>query len=124
MDPSKIPFNALIVGPRNSGKTQFLVSQPCRPFRDKLEYIVLICPTFAHNKTYYRFAEKDPRFFVVICKQNQVEKWVTVQNHHLFEGTNTLFFLDHCTISKDVKGRTSWSVSASAPGTAVSVCGW
>lgn len=88
----------------NSGKTQSLVSQPCGPFRDKFDCIVLICPTFAHNKTYYRFAEKDPRFFVVICKQNQVEKWLTVQKHHLFEGTNTLFFLDHCTTSKTSKG--------------------
>ena len=112
MDPSNIPFNVLIVGPRNSGKTQSLVSQLCGPLRDKFDYIVIICPTFAHNKTYYRFAEKDPRFFVVICKQNQVEKWLTVQKHHLFEGTNTLCTTTPLHHLKDVKGRTSWSVSA------------
>ena len=27
MDPSKIPFNALIVGPTNSGKSMFVVDQ-------------------------------------------------------------------------------------------------
>ena len=49
MDPGKIPFNALIVGPTNSGKTQFLVKQLCGPFNGKFDYIVLICPTFAYN---------------------------------------------------------------------------
>jgi len=52
MDPSKIPFNALIVGPTNSGKSRFVVDQIYGPFRFKFDYIVLICPTFAHNKTY------------------------------------------------------------------------
>ena len=27
MDPIKLPFNALIVGPTNSGKTQYLLNQ-------------------------------------------------------------------------------------------------
>ena len=45
MDPSKIPFNALIVGPTNSGKSRFVVDQLYGPFRRKFDYIVLICPT-------------------------------------------------------------------------------
>ena len=47
MDPENIPFNALIVGPTNSGQTQFLVNQLCGPFCGKFDYDVLICPTFA-----------------------------------------------------------------------------
>ena len=50
MDPSKIPFNALIVGPTNSGKSRFVVEQIYGTFRFKFDYIVLICLTFAHKR--------------------------------------------------------------------------
>ena len=105
MDPANIPFNALIVGPTNSGKTQFLVNQLCGPFCCKFDYVVLICPTFAYNKTLYRFAERDPRLYVIICKQHHVEIWLKAASF-LFEGTNTLIVLDDCASSKDVTGRT------------------
>jgi len=105
MDPSKIPFNALIVGPTNSGKSMFAVDQIFGPFRFMFDYIVLICPTFAHNKTYRRIGENDPRMYVIVCEQHGVEKWLKLVRW-LFEGTNTLIILDDCAASKDVKGRT------------------
>ena len=105
MDPANIPFNALIVGPTNSGKTQFLVNQLCGPFCGKFDYIVLIFPTFAYNKTLHRFAERDPRLYVIICEQHEVEYWLKAASFYL-EGTNTLIVLDACAASKDVKGRT------------------
>jgi len=105
MDPSKIPFNALIVGPTNSGKSRFVVEQIYGTFRFKFDYIVLICPTFAHNKTYYRIGENDPRMHVIMCEQHDVEKWLRLVRW-LFEGTNTLIILNDCAASKDVKGRT------------------
>ena len=105
MDPANIPFNALIVGPTNSGKTQFLVNQLCGRFCGKFDYVVLICPTFAYNKTLYRFAERDPRLYVIICEQHEVEIWLKVASFY-FEGTNTLIVLDDCASSKDVKGWT------------------
>jgi len=105
MDPGNIPFNALIVGPTNSGKTQFLVNQLCGPFCGKFGYFALICPKFAHNRTLYRFAERDPRLFVIICQQHQVELWLKAIST-FFEDTNILIVLDDCAASKDVKGRT------------------
>ena len=108
MDPQKIPFNTLIVGPTNSGKTQFLVNQLCGPFRGKFDYIVLVCPTFAHNKTLHRFGENDPRMFVIVCEQHEVETFLKLVSW-VFEGANTLI-LD-CAASKDVKGRTGQLVN-------------
>ena len=105
MDPSNIPFNALIIGPTNSGKTQFFVNQLQGPFKGKFEYIVLICPTFVYNRTLYRFGERDPRLYVIACEQHHVETWLKVASF-AFEGTNTLIILDDCAASKDVKGRT------------------
>jgi len=105
MDPQNIPFNALIVGPTNSGKTRFFVKQLFSPFRGKFDNIVLICPTFAApNRTLSRLAERDPRMKVINCEQHQVENWLKVASFY-HEGDNTLIVLDDCAASKDVKGR-------------------
>jgi len=66
---------------------------------------VLICPTFAHNNTLYGFAERDPRLYVIICEQHQVELFLKLASFY-FEDTNTLIVLDDCATSKDVKDRT------------------
>ena len=110
MDPSKIPFNALIVGPTNSGKTKYIVNQLRGPFREMLDYIVLICPTFVHNKTSKGFVHNDPRIFVINCSQHEVEGFLKLATL-CFEGKFTLIILDDCAASKDVKGRTSQLVS-------------
>ena len=109
MEPGKpmvdIPFNALIVGPTNSGKSKFVVDQLYGPFRHRFDYIVLICATFAHNKTNHRTGKNDPRMFVIICAQHEVESWLKLVSL-LFEGTNTCLIFHDCAASKDVKGRT------------------
>ena len=105
MDSTKLPFNAIIVGPTNSCKSRFVANQIYGPFRSRFEYIVLICPMFSHNKTYHRIGENDPRMFVIICAQHKVENWLKLVSR-FFEGTNTLVILDDYAASKDVKGRT------------------
>ena len=97
MDPRKLPFNALIVGPTNSGKTQYLLNQLHGPFRGEFDYIVLVCPTFV-------------RIFVIACQQHEIESWLKLASY-FFKKTNTLFVLDHCAASKAVKGRTSQLVN-------------
>ena len=83
MDPVNIPFNALIVGPTNSGKTQFLENQLCGPFNGKFHNVVLICPTFAFNETLYFFAERDSRLYGIICEQHWVENWLKIASFYL-----------------------------------------
>ena len=110
MDPRKLPVNALIVGPTDSGKTQYLINQLQGPFKGTFDYIVLFCPTFVKNKTYEGFVDRDPHIFVIVCQQHEIEFWLKLASF-FFAGTNTLFILDDCAASKDVKGRTSQLVN-------------
>ena len=64
------------------------------------------CSSARHSHmTYCRIGENDPRIFVIICEQHEVEICLKLVRW-LFEGTNTLIMLDDCTSSKDVKGCT------------------
>ena len=85
---------------------------PCKPTERPLQglYIVLFCPTFVKNATYDRFVDNDSRIFVVVCMQHEIEGWLKLASY-FFEKTNTLFVLDDCAASKDVKGRTSQLVN-------------
>ena len=104
---NKTPFHCIITGPTNCGKTRFLVDQLRGPFRYVFEYIVLICPTFFHNKTYRGFARGDPRFFV-FCPNDLEEVEELLQAcRTLFSGTNTLIILDDCAVSKELKKRSN-----------------
>ena len=145
MDPEKLPFNALIVGPTNSGKSQYVVDQLYGPFFGKFNYIVLICPTFIHNRTYHRVGEKDPRMYVIVCQQHEVETWLKLVTW-LFQGSastskdshktlstsaanrtsnvNTLIILDDCAASRDVKGRTGQLVELAFSARHIGISVW
>ena len=102
MDPENIPFNALIVGATNCGKTSFLVEILSHEFLQKFDYIFLVCPTYIHSKTYDGFAENERDFFVIIPEQDQINDFLKFISF-AFEGTNTLIIVDDCAASKDVK---------------------
>ena len=123
MDPRKLPFNALIVGPTNSGKTQYLLNQLRGPFRGKFDYIVLFCPTFVKNKTYEGFVDRDPHIFVIACLQHEIEAELRLASF-FFAGTNTYSYWTTALLRKMSRvARGSWSISASPPGTTGSLCG-
>ena len=99
------------------------MNQLCSPFNGKFDFIVLICPTFAYNRTLYWFGQRDPRLYVIICEQHQVEIWLKLASF-AFEGTNTLIVLDDCAASKDVKGRTGELVKLGFPARHAGVSAW
>ena len=114
MDPEKILFNALIVGPTNCGKTKYIVNQLCGPFRGKFDYIVLVCPTFVHT---------DDRVFIVTPEQDTVDT-LPHSLSFLFEGTNTLLIIDDCAVSKDMKGRSNQLVNLAFSARHIGISVW
>ena len=103
----KTPFHCIITGPTNCGKTEYLVSKLRGSFRRVFEYIILICPTYVHNKTYKGFARGDKRFFV-FCPNNDEEIQEILQDcKTVFSGTNTLIILDDCAVTKEIKKRSN-----------------
>ena len=104
-----IPFNMIITGPTNCGKTEYLIEQLRGPFRKVFEYIVLICPTYAKNRTYRGFAEGDKRFFILSPDSTDSDEITSLLTDVslLFSGTNTLLILDDCAVSKDLKQRSN-----------------
>ena len=102
----KVPF---LTGPTNCGKTKYLTEQLRGPFRNVFEYIVLICPTYAKNKTYHKFAHRDKRFLVLspdASNSDEINELLTACQT-LFSSTNTLLILDDCAVSKDLKKRSN-----------------
>ena len=99
MDQKNIPSNALISGPTNCGKTKYLTRLLCNEFRFKFYYIVLLCPTLKHNKTWNRcsFVENDEDFFVFSPKQDQINDCLKLMSY-VFEGANNLIILDDCAL--------------------------
>ena len=100
------PFNMIITGPTNCGKTEFLMSLLTGPYFRKFEYVIFICPTFQNNKAYdKKFIYRDEDVYVFPVEYDQVDATLQLV-HKTFGGSRGLIVLDDCASSKDVKRRT------------------
>ena len=100
------PFNMIICGMTNCGKTYYLLNMIEKYYKKHFDYIILICPTFTWNQTYQEWKYiNDPDFIAVECEDNvdKILHFVQV----IYKGTNSLIILDDCASSQDVKNRTS-----------------
>ena len=105
----KTPFHCIITGPTNCGKTKYLVDILRSSYRNVFEYIILICPTYAKNKTYEGFGHNDPRFIVLSPDADSIDEINELLScvGDLFSGNETLIILDDCAFSKDLKQRSN-----------------
>ncbi len=103
----KTPFNMMIVGMTNCGKTYYLLEMIEKEYFRHFENIFLICPTYNWNKTYQEWEYKDSeRFYPIPCDQNSVDDFLKYIMDN-FKGTNSLIILDDCAWTQSVKNRTS-----------------
>ena len=109
MDPNNIPLNALITGAEKLWQNTIPCKSTPGPLRDKFDYRFDM-PNLNPQQNLQGVCGQDPFIFVIDCPQEEVELWLQLCSY-FFEGTNTLFVLDGCPASKDVKGRTGQLVS-------------
>lgn len=122
----KIPFHCIITGPTNCGKTHYLIHILREYFRYIFDYIVLICPTYKDNKTYCNFAKGDERFIVLSPSASNHEEIDDILKNCVtyFSGTNSLFILDDCEVSEDLKKRTNQFIDLAYSGRHKGISVW
>lgn len=123
---NKTPFNCIITGPTNCGKTNYLVDMLRNSYKNVFEYIVLICPTFTNNETYEGFGTGDPRLIVLSPDSDNVEEINDMLSCCIdfFSGHNTLIILDDCAFSKDLKQRSNKFVNLAFSGRHNNISVW
>ena len=97
----------IIAGMTACGKTHYLLKMLEEEYKNHFDYIFIVCPTFADNKTCQDWNYlKDPDVFVIACDHDKVED--ALQEIVKFsKNTNSLVILDDCAASQSVKSRTS-----------------
>ena len=106
INPHQIPFNALIVGPTNSGKRKYLVDLLSCEFRGKFDYVILLCPTLTFKRDVQRFRRGRHRFLCLTPDQHHIDDWLRIVSF-MFEETNSLIILGDYAASRDVNRRTN-----------------
>lgn len=98
------PFNMLISGISNCGKTFFTLQLLLNEFRNKFDYIFIICPTFPFNKTYQRkFILSDPDIYPIVINDNLNDTLNKVIENFKDENEQTLIIIDDCANLYDAK---------------------
>src|SRR5271166_6680061 len=122
LDP---PFNMLISGMTGCGKTHFVLDLLENEFKNKFDYIIIICPTFVYNKTYNRkFICTDPCIMPAIVqdKLNEVlEKLIDVYKN---KTEQTLIIIDDCANLNDAKIKVTALTKLAFHGRHVNISTW
>ena len=105
LDP---PFNILICGITNCGKTEYALELLSTVYKGKFYYIIIFCPTFRYNTTNNKpFIFKDDDVFVLTPLDNLDELLEFAITQFVKIGKNILFLIDDCANLNDTKRKST-----------------
>ena len=90
----KEPHTALFIAPTGVGKTHLALSLLENEYRHHFDFIVIICPTLAHNETYKSrgWIWNDPH---IILEEPGNQLYYLIKKYsNLLAGSKTLFLID------------------------------
>lgn len=88
----------------NSGKTHFVLDLLQNEYKNKFDYVFIICPTFQYNKTYdrkYIFSDRDIIPLTINDKLNEVLEMLF--HKYKDQKEQTLIIIDDCANLQDTK---------------------
>lgn len=101
----KPPFNMLISGITNCGKSEYALKLLSTTYKGVFDYIIVFCPSFHENKAYnLPFIFKDDKIIIMpnIDLNKSLEAAIKT-----FRGSNVLFLIDDCANLPESKQKAS-----------------
>ena len=90
----KEPHTALLIAPTAVGKAHLALNLLEKEYKNYFDFIIIICPTLKHNKTYRsrKWVLTDPEV-ILIEPSNSLYGWIE-KIGSLLAGSKTLFLID------------------------------
>ena len=101
----KEPHTALFVAPTGVGKTHLAFDLLEKEYKNYFDFIIIICPTLKHNKTYRsrKWVWTDPEV-ILIEPGNSLYSWIE-KIGNLLAGSKTLFLIDDIIVDETLDKR-------------------
>ena len=98
----KEPHTALFIALTGVGKTHLALNLLENEYRNHFDFIVIICPTLAHNETYKSrgWVWNDPD--VIPIEPNNNLYYLIEKISNLLAGSATLFLIDETFVDEDL----------------------
>ena len=103
MNLLKFPHSAMFIGATNVGKTEYLLRLLETEYKKNFEFIVILCPTIAKNKTYLsrKWILDDKNVFIVCEVEGKLNECIKLFKNML-KGHQTLFIIDDCSAEGEI----------------------
>ena len=117
------PFNMLVSGVTNCGKTYYVLELLKTVYKNKFDYIVIFCPTFIENKTYNQSFIYDDDDIIILIVDGNLNALLLIATE-VYKNFNTLFIIDDCANLHDSKMKSSQLTNLAFSGRHLGISTW